>query len=144
MLWYCIGCKWILNFFIYYFVVVDLKIELIIDCIDWIMYDGIVIVDGIGCEVFWEVDVIVYVIGFYVIDFYIYVQIKGCYGEDLVDCWNCEGIGVYCGIIVVNMFNLFFLLGLNIGLGYNFVVFMIELQIYYVVDVIVKCDWMGV
>lgn len=50
-----------------------MKIELIIDCIDWIMYDGIVIVDGIGCEVFWEVDVIVYVIGFYVIDFYIYV-----------------------------------------------------------------------
>ncbi len=74
---------------------------------------------------------------------YIYVQIKGRHGENLVDRWNREGITAHRGITVADMPNLFFLLGPNTGLGHNSVVFMIESQIRYVVDAIATCDRLG-
>ena len=136
---YRLGCKRILNSTTYYRAVANPKTELITDPIARITPEGIVTADGRERPA----DVIIYATGFHVTDSYTYVQIKGQYGEDLVDRWNQEGIGALRGVTVAGMPNLFFLLGPNTGLGHNSVVFMIESQINYVADAITSCDKAG-
>lgn len=86
------------------------------------MEDSVIMVDGVECKV----DVIIFGIGFKVNDLVLKDMIFGCNGIDLVDIW-VDGFEVYKGIIVLGFLNLFFLVGFNIGLGYNFIVYMIEL-----------------
>ncbi|MGH3847012.1 MAG: flavin-containing monooxygenase [Pseudonocardiaceae bacterium] len=137
---YRAGCKRILysgnN---YYRAVANPTTTLITERITRITRDGIVTADGTEHPV----DVIVFATGFHVTDSYIYIDVKGPGGEDLVDRWNREGVVAHRGVAVADMPNLFFLLGPNTGLGHTSVVFMIESEIHYVAEAIAAVDKVG-
>jgi cation diffusion facilitator CzcD-associated flavoprotein CzcO len=141
---YRIGCKRILYSSTYYNAVADQRTELVTDRIVRMTSDGIVTADGTHRPV----DVIVYATGFLGTNSYAYnhlaqdrrLQINGKNGEDLTDRWNSEGVGAHRGITVVDMPNLFLMLGPNTGQDHNSVVFMIESQIRYVAHAIATCQ----
>ncbi len=77
-----------------------------------------------------EVDVVVYATGFEP-GALGPLTIVGEGGRTLDDAWR-EGPEAYMGTMVAGFPNLFFLVGPNIGLGHNSMVFMIEAQVHYV------------
>lgn len=110
--------KRILDSSSYYPAVANPRTELVAEHIARMTPAGIVTADGTQRKA----DVIIFGTGFHIGDSYIYVEIKGSHGEDLVDRWNR-------GVAVAGVPNLFFLLGPNTGLGHNSMAFMIESRI---------------
>ncbi len=64
-------------------------------------------------------------------------------GRRLADEWEEHGIRTYLGITVAGYPNAFFLFGPNTGLGHNSVVFMIESQIRYALELMDLVDRRG-
>jgi cyclohexanone monooxygenase len=87
------------------------------------------IVDEQGFER--EIDAIIFGTGFRTADLVPRGAIHGRDGLDLVDSWP-QGPQAYKGTTIAGFPNLFMLLGPNVALGHNSVVFMIEAQINYV------------
>lgn len=131
MLNYMFGCKCVLILNDYYLVLLCKNVDVIIIGIDYIEVDVVVMIDG-KC---YEVDCLIYGIGFQVVDLYLCGVIIGCGGFDIVDVW-CDGVYVYFGLMLFGYLNFFMIVGLNIGFGYNLMVFMIELQIEYIFGVL--------
>lgn len=128
---YIIGCKCILILNDYYLVFMCENVDVIIFGIVCVELNVIVIIDGMWCEV----DCLIFGIGFYVMDLFLCGVLFGSQGVDIVDVWDKYGVEVYLGIIVLGFLNFFMVVGLNMGLGYLLMVFMIELQVVYIVDV---------
>ncbi len=136
---YRAGCKRLLGSSDYYRTIASPKTSLITEDIAQVTSDGIRTTDGNEHKV----DAIVFATGFHVTDSYRYVNITGQDGEDLVDRWDRQGIAAHRGTTVAGMPNAFFLLGPNTGLGHTSVVFMIESQIHYIVQMIRAVDAAG-
>lgn len=136
---YSIGCKRILGSNDYYPALNSKKVQVITDGIAEILPHGIVAGDGIEREV----DAIIYATGFHVTDGFESVDFAGVNGQYLAGEWKKYGIRTYLGITVAGYPNAFFLLGPNTGLGHNSVVFMIESQIHYVLELMDEIDRRG-
>ena len=88
-----------------------------------------VIVDEHGVE--HEVDTIIFGTGFEATDPPIAHRIRGRDGNTLADSWRGSP-RAHLGVSVQGFPNLFFLLGLNTGLGHNSVLLMVEAQTAYI------------
>ncbi|MCW2994466.1 MAG: NAD(P)/FAD-dependent oxidoreductase, partial [Conexibacter sp.] len=78
-----------------------------------------------------EVDTIIFATGFYVTDIPLASIVTGTEGKRLSEVWH-RSPQAYRGTAMPGFPNLFLLVGPNVGLGHNSIVFMIEAQITYV------------
>jgi len=113
--------------------------RLVTEKIDRIVSNGIVIKKGeeeeeelISC------DAIVYATGFDLMASCKNMTVRGKSGQCLGEVWGATP-NAYLGISCPDYPNLFYLLGPNVGLGHNSVVWMIECQVTFCMDAILKC-----
>ncbi|MDR3453127.1 MAG: NAD(P)/FAD-dependent oxidoreductase [Rhodoferax sp.] len=79
-------------------------------------------------------DVIIWGTGFRATEFITPLRVYGEQGEELSERWRAQPAATRLGITVAGFPNLFMLVGPNTGLGHNSIIFMIEAQVYYIVD----------
>ncbi|AXY56562.1 NAD(P)/FAD-dependent oxidoreductase [Acinetobacter chinensis] len=130
---YIMGCKRILISNKYFPAFNRKNVELITDGILEMTENGIVTQDGKERKL----DCLIYGTGF-ITDPRIYLKSFNCYGMgglELKDAWK-DGAESYYGISTKNFPNLFQLLGPNTVLGHNSVIFMIESQVNYILQLI--------
>jgi cyclohexanone monooxygenase len=124
---YTIGCKRILPSNKWYPALGRENVELVTDGIAEIRPNGYVTTDG----TLHEVDTIIFATGFYVTDIPLANIVTGTDGRRLSEVWH-RSPQAYRGTAMAGFPNLFLLVGPNVGLGHNSIVFMIEAQITYV------------
>jgi cation diffusion facilitator CzcD-associated flavoprotein CzcO len=124
---YTIGCKRILPSNKWYPALGRENVELVTDAITEIRPDGYVTADG----VLHEADTIIFATGFFVTDIPLANIVTGKDGKRLSEVWH-RSPQAYRGTAMAGFPNLFLLVGPNVGLGHNSIVFMIEAQITYV------------
>lgn len=134
-----IGCKRIIRSDSYFPALAREGVGVVSDPIDHITPDGVVTAGGVTRPA----DVLVYATGFRVAGSLAALPLTGRDGTTLQQRWMSGGVRTHLGITVAGMPNLFLLSGPNTGLGHNSVVFMIESQIRYVLDVIRALDRAG-
>jgi cation diffusion facilitator CzcD-associated flavoprotein CzcO len=123
---YTIGCKRILPSNKWYPALGRDDVELVTAGIAAITPDGYVTTDGVEHEV----DTIIFATGFHVTDIPLADIVTGRDGRRLADVWH-RSPQAYRGTAMAGFPNLFLLVGPNVGLGHNSIVFMIEAQIRY-------------
>jgi cation diffusion facilitator CzcD-associated flavoprotein CzcO len=124
---YTIGCKRILPSNKWYPALGRENVELVTDGIAEITPTGYVTTDGTAHEV----DTIIFATGFHVTDIPLANIVTGQDDQRLADVWH-RSPQAYRGTAIAGFPNLFLLVGPNVGLGHNSIVFMIEAQINYV------------
>ncbi|HEY6762874.1 MAG TPA: NAD(P)/FAD-dependent oxidoreductase [Baekduia sp.] len=124
---YTIGCKRILPSNKWYPALGRDNVELVTGGIAEVRPNGYVTTDG----TLHEVDTIIFATGFYVTDIPLANIVTGAAGERLADVWH-RSPQAYRGTAMAGFPNLFLLVGPNVGLGHNSIVFMIEAQLNYV------------
>ncbi len=136
---YQIGCKRILLSNDYYPTLSRDNVEVVTDAIAQVRPHSIVTTAGTEHDV----DTIIFGTGFEVSATVTHMNIVGRDGVWLRDVWSDRGIGAHLGMTVAGFPNFFLLLGPNTGLGHNSVIFMIESQIRYVLQVLDLLDARG-
>jgi cation diffusion facilitator CzcD-associated flavoprotein CzcO len=124
---YTIGCKRILPSNKWYPALGRDNVELVTDAITEVRPNGYVTADG----TLHEVDTIIFATGFFVTDIPLANIVTGKEGKRLSEVWH-RSPQAYRGTAMAGFPNLFLLVGPNVGLGHNSIVFMIEAQITYV------------
>jgi cation diffusion facilitator CzcD-associated flavoprotein CzcO len=124
---YTIGCKRILPSNKWYPALSRDNVDLVTDGIAEVRPNGYVTTDGTPHEV----DTLIFATGFYVTDIPLANIVYGEGGAKLADTWH-RSPQAYRGTAMAGFPNLFLLVGPNVGLGHNSIVFMIEAQINYV------------
>lgn len=130
---YTMGCKRILVSNKYFPAFNRSNVELVTDSIQELTADSIITKDGVERKI----DCLIYGTGF-ITDPRIYLKSFECYGEngvELKQAWK-DGAESYYGISTRGFPNLFQLLGPNTVLGHNSVIFMIESQVNYILQII--------
>lgn len=130
---YSMGCKRILVSNKYFPTFNRKNVELVTDAIQEITADSIICKDGTERKI----DCLIYGTGF-ITDPRIYLKSFECFGEngiELKQAWK-DGAESYYGISTKGFPNLFQLLGPNTVLGHNSVIFMIESQVNYILQLI--------
>jgi cation diffusion facilitator CzcD-associated flavoprotein CzcO len=130
---YAIGCKRILPSNKWYPALGAANVELITEAIAEVRPDGVVSAGG----EFREADTIIFGTGFYVTDIPLANIVRGADGRSLAEVWN-RSPQAYRGATMAGFPNLFLLVGPNVGLGHNSIVFMIEAQVNYVLDALAQ------
>lgn len=136
---YRLGCKRVLQSNTYYPTFNRDNVDLVTEGVSEIVEDGLI--DAAGVK--HAADVIVYGTGFHVIDAVDYLDVKGAGGADLAAQFREHGVETYLGMTVHDFPNLYFLLGPNTALGHNSVVFMIEQQTKYILNMLDELDRRG-
>lgn len=134
---YTMGCKRILVSNKYFPTFNRPNVELVTEAIQEITEDQIITKDGTARQI----DCLIYGTGF-ITDPRIYLKSFECYGEngiELKQAWK-DGAESYYGISTKGFPNLFQLLGPNTVLGHNSVIFMIESQVDYILQLIQTVD----
>jgi cation diffusion facilitator CzcD-associated flavoprotein CzcO len=124
---YTIGCKRILPSNKWYPALSRTDVDLVTDGIAEVKPNGYVTTDG----TLHEVDTIIFATGFYVTDIPLANIVTGTGGARLAEVWH-RSPQAYRGTAMAGFPNLFLLVGPNVGLGHNSIVFMIEAQLNYV------------
>lgn len=130
---YTMGCKRILVSNTYFPSFNRSNVELVTDSIQELTEDSIITKDGVERKI----DCLIYGTGF-ITDPRIYLKSFECYGKngvELKEAWK-DGAESYYGISTQGFPNLFQLLGPNTVLGHNSVIFMIESQVNYILQMI--------
>ena len=128
---YIMGCKRILISNKYFPTFNRPNVELITDAIQEVTENSIITKDGKSREI----DCLIYGTGF-ITDPRIYLKSFDCFGEhgqELKHAWQ-DGAESYYGICTKGFPNLFQLLGPNTVLAHNSVIFMIEAQVDYILQ----------
>jgi cation diffusion facilitator CzcD-associated flavoprotein CzcO len=128
---YTIGCKRILISNDWYPAISRDNVDVITDGIREIKPHSIVTADGTEREI----DVLIFATGFYATDNPIAEVITGAQGQTLAEAW-ADGEEAFLGVQVKHFPNLFFVVGPNSGLGHSSMVFMIEAQVRYIMEVL--------
>ena len=128
---YTIGCKRILISSDYYPALQRDTLELVTAGIKEVTSGAII--DETGAKR--AVDAIVLATGFRATDPISPTRIIGVGGRELVDDWKA-GPEAFLGISVAGYPNLFLMVGPNTGLGHNSMIFMIESQIRYAIEML--------
>ena len=128
---YVLGCKRVLISNRYYPTFNRPNVELVTDGIAEIRENSIVTRDGVERPA----DCIIYGTGF-ITDPRIYMKNFDCIGlngRNLMDDWK-DGAESYYGITTAGYPNMFQLVGPNTTLGHNSIIFMIEAQVHYILE----------
>lgn len=134
---YTMGCKRILISNKYFPTFNRDNVELITEGIEELTEDSIITKDG----KIRKIDCLIYGTGF-VTDPRMYLKSFECYGKngiELKQVWK-DGAESYYGVTTKGFPNLFQLLGPNSVLGHNSVIFMIESQVNYILQLIQAVD----
>lgn len=134
---FVMGCKRILISNKYFPTFNRKNVELVTNAIQEITANGIITKDGKERQI----DCLIYGTGF-ITDPRIYLKHFDCVGRngiELKQAWK-DGAESYYGIATKNFPNLFQLLGPNTILGHNSVIFMIESQVNYILQLIQTVD----
>ena len=126
---YRLGCKRVLISNDYYPALNRENVAVVTSEIARVEGDAVVTRDGVRHPA----DVIVYGTGFRAQDGLAPVRILGLGGRSLTDAWD-DGMEAFLGTSVTGFPNLFTLVGPNVILGHNSMIYMIESQIAYVLD----------
>lgn len=135
---YPFGCKRVLISNDWYPALQRDNVELVTDPIREVTTDGIV--DHTG--VVRPADCIVFATGFFATENPIATRIRGVGGVSLADAWR-DGEQAYLGTLVHGFPNFFLVVGPNVGLGHNSMVFMIEAQVAYIARMLAYMDEVG-
>ncbi len=130
---YVMGCKRILISNKYFPTFNRQNVDLVTDGIQELTENSIITKDGKERQI----DCLIYGTGF-ITDPRIYLKSFACYGTqglELKEAWK-EGAESYYGVTTKGFPNLFQLLGPNTVLGHNSVIFMIESQVNYILQLI--------
>ncbi|HYB99602.1 MAG TPA: NAD(P)/FAD-dependent oxidoreductase [Candidatus Limnocylindrales bacterium] len=130
---YPIGAKRILISDDYYQSLTLPNVELIRDGVARLTENSIV--TRSGREV--PIDTLILATGFRTTEFLVPMQIEGTGGRNLHEAWK-EGARAYYGMTVSGFPNFFMMYGPNTNLGHNSIIFMIECQTAYIMDLIRK------
>ncbi|QEC49054.1 NAD(P)/FAD-dependent oxidoreductase [Baekduia soli] len=130
---YAIGCKRILPSNRWYPALGAPNVDLVTSAIAAVRPDGVVSADG----AFHPADTIIFGTGFHVTDIPLAGIVRGVGGRRLADVWD-RSPQAYRGTAVAGFPNLFLLVGPNVGLGHNSIVFMIEAQITYLLGALAE------
>jgi cation diffusion facilitator CzcD-associated flavoprotein CzcO len=128
---YVLGCKRILISNKYFPTFNRPNVELVTDGIAEIRENSIVTKDGVERPA----DCIIYGTGF-ITDPRIYMKdfpCTGINGHNLMTDWK-QGAESYLGVTTTGYPNMFQLVGPNTGLGHNSIIFMIEAQVHYILE----------
>ncbi len=136
---YRLGCKRVLQSNTYYQTYLRDNVTLSTDGVAEIVEDGVIDANGVKHEA----DIIIYGTGFHVIDAFDYLEVKGKGGVDLAAQFREHGTETYMGMTINGFPNLYFMLGPNTALGHNSVVFMIEQQTKYIINMLDEMDQRG-
>jgi len=136
---YRLGCKRVLQSNTYYPAFNRDNVELNTEGIAEITPTGVI--DKTGNV--HDADVIIYGTGFHVIDAFDYLSIRGRGGLDLAKQFKEDGVETYMGMTIHGFPNLYFMLGPNTALGHNSVVFMIEQQTKFIINMLEEMDGRG-
>ncbi len=138
---YVIGCKRVLISNKYYPTFNRPNVELVTEGIAEVRAHSVLLRDGRELPA----DVIIYGTGF-ITDPRIYMKnfrVTGLPGHELAQDWK-DGAESYYGISTAGYPNLFQLVGPNTTLGHNSIIFMIEAQVNYILDLLKQMDKKGV
>jgi cation diffusion facilitator CzcD-associated flavoprotein CzcO len=128
---YAMGCKRILLTSDYLPALQRGNVEVVTDPIRRVVRDGIVTADGTVMKC----DVIVLATGFAAAEPSAPFDVRGRDGRRLADVWR-DGAEAYLGTSVSGFPNFFMIVGPNTGLGHSSMIFMIESQTRYLLDLI--------
>lgn len=128
---YTLGCKRILLSNDYYKALTLPQSQVITAGIERVESNAIITIDGKHSKV----DAIIYGTGFNAAEYPNEFVVKGLNGKLLADEWK-HGPEAYLGTNVKHFPNLFFVVGPNTGLGHNSMIFMIEVQVNFIVQCI--------
>ena len=128
---YRIGAKRILISDDYYPALQRNNVRLLTDGIDRVTRDGIVVTSGDLLRV----DAVIFATGFESTSFLAPMTLYGKNGTSLSEAWK-DGAEAYLGITVSGFPNFFMLYGPNTNLGHNSIIFMLECQVRYIVQII--------
>jgi cation diffusion facilitator CzcD-associated flavoprotein CzcO len=128
---YAMGCKRILLTSDYLPALQRANVEVVTDPIRHVVRDGIVTTDGTERKS----DVIVLATGFAAAEPSAPFDVRGRDGRRLADVWR-DGAEAYLGTSVAGFPNFFLIVGPNTGLGHSSMIFMIESQAQYLLDLI--------
>ncbi len=116
-------------------------VELVDDPIERIEPEAIVTADGRRREA----DILVIATGFDVLRFITTYEAVGRTGRSLRDVWNDDDAAAYLGTVVPEMPNFFTLYGPNLQPGHGgSLIFVIEMQLHYVMDLLRKMAAEGI
>jgi cation diffusion facilitator CzcD-associated flavoprotein CzcO len=104
-------------------------VENVVDGIDHVTADGIVTTDGRERQH----DLIVYATGFHANPFLKEIEVTGTGGRNLRDHW-AEGASAYMGVMTDGFPNLFILYGPNTNTGHTSIIYKLENQVGYVLQ----------
>lgn len=135
---FTLGCKRVLISDDYYPAVAQPNVEVVTEPVFEVTPTGIVTEDGVKHEV----DTIIYGTGFRVTDLPVMDMLHGRDGKTLREAW-ANGMEAHLGTAIAGFPNFFLLIGPNTGLGHSSMVFMIESQIAYILDVLRTMDAEG-
>lgn len=126
---YTLGCKRVLISDDFYATMTRDNVELVCDPIREVGPAGIVTADGVERPV----DVIIHATGFRPFNLTESVRVSGRGGRLLADEWR-GGPEAFFGVAAAGYPNFFMLMGPNSALGHNSIIFMIEVQVRYILQ----------
>jgi cation diffusion facilitator CzcD-associated flavoprotein CzcO len=125
------GCKRILIADDWYPTLLRSNVEVVTDAVERITPSGVVTADGQERPL----DTLIFGTGFTSTDFLAPMRVTGRNGIDLNEVWK-DGAAAFLGLSVPGFPNLFMLYGPNTNLGHNSILFMIEQQVGYMVQML--------
>ena len=126
-----LGCKRLLQSNDWYPALLRDDVDVVTAPIERIVADGVVTADGVHHRL----DTLIYGTGFAATDFLAPMRVVGRKGVELDEAWR-DGARAYLGMAVAGFPNLFLLYGPNTNLGHNSIVFMLEAQIHWILEVV--------
>jgi cation diffusion facilitator CzcD-associated flavoprotein CzcO len=136
---FALGCKRILLSNDWYPALTRPDVSLVTSGIEQVDAAGITTADGTHHDL----DTIILATGFAATDHPIAAVLHGTGGRSLRDAWQA-GMAAHLGLSVPGFPNLFLLMGPNTGLGHSSIIYMLESQIAYIVDALVRMERSGI
>ena len=129
---FTIGCKRMLISNTYFPAIARDNVELVTDPIQRVNAHSITTADGTERPI----DVLIVCTGFHVTDSPTFELVHGREGESLAQMWGREGMSAHKGTTIHGFPNLSVLMGPATGLGHSSMIYMIESQVNYFMDML--------
>jgi cation diffusion facilitator CzcD-associated flavoprotein CzcO len=138
-----LGCKRVLLSNTYFPALSQPNVDVVTERITELLPRAVVTTAADGTRTEHPVDTIIFGTGFRVTDPPVAERVFGTAGRSLSENWADGGMRALHGATIAGFPNLFFLVGPNTGLGHTSIVFIIETQVAYLLDLLRRLDNAG-